>query len=63
MNLPLLARDWIPSMLKKSWNFNGFATIMVTSVALSIDMVGQMHTLMQQWSASRSTSLEIDFIG
>ena len=43
-----LARNWIPSRLKRVV-IGAFGTVLVSAVALSVDMVG--HTqLMQQWS-------------
>ena len=38
-----LARKWIPSTLKRVGN-GAFATIIVASVALFVDMVGHTHT-------------------
>ena len=38
-----LARNWIPSTLKRV-GIGAFATIIVASVALSVDMVGHAHT-------------------
>ena len=38
-----LARNWIPSTLKRA-GIGAFGTIIVASVALSVDMVGHAHT-------------------
>ena len=38
-----LARNWIPSTLKRV-GIDAFGTIIVASVALSVDMVGHAHT-------------------
>ena len=38
-----LARNWIPSTLKRA-GIAAFGTIIVASVALSVDMVGHAHT-------------------
>ena len=64
-----LARNWIPSTLKRV-GIGAFGTIIVASVALSVDMVGHAHTnttvecmFMENTTSSSVVDIEFLWIG
>ena len=61
-----LARNWIPSTLKRV-GIGAFGTILVSAVALSVDMVGHAHTnatveCMFVVKSTTSSAVDIDFL-